>query len=189
MAASDITKSSVTLRFVTAGDPISRVIRGGEMGFWASHTEALMPDGALLGAHADGGVQARAGNYDTTWTEQLFVNVPCTDDQQAAFEQFLTAQIGKPYDMEAIGEMAVGALTGQQQSWPLTASSYICSALQTSALITAGILTQAPATPRLTTPRDLLMMVAVLAKLGTPQTRKLPANAASVTYSISPIAQ
>ena len=45
----------ITLRFVTGDDLISRAIRAAEYGFWASHTEALMPDGTLLGAHADGG--------------------------------------------------------------------------------------------------------------------------------------
>lgn len=162
---------SITLRFVTDNDLVSAAIRGGEMGFWASHVEALTPDGALLGAHYDGGVQARSGDYDAgIWTRQLFVDVPATGAQEAAFYGFLEAQIGKPYDMSAIGEMALGALGGEAPSWP-SSPSWICSALQTAALLTAGVVRAAPATVRLATPRDVLCMCAALAALGPVQAR------------------
>ena len=51
----------ITLRFVSSSDLVSRIIKGGQMGFGYQHVEALMPDGTLLGAHIQGGVQARAG--------------------------------------------------------------------------------------------------------------------------------
>ena len=54
----------ITIRFVTCRDIVSAGIRGFEYGFWASHTEALMPDGTLLGAHWQGGVLARPHDYD-----------------------------------------------------------------------------------------------------------------------------
>lgn len=104
----------ITLRFVTCHDPVSDTIRRAEMGFWASHVEALMPDGALLGAHYDGGVEARPRDYDKgQWSKELYVRVPCDPAAVQAFEDFLIAQIGKPYDMGAIGKMAVGMLTGE----------------------------------------------------------------------------
>ncbi len=160
---------AVTLRFVTGGDLISYVIRGGEMGFWASHVECRMPDGTLLGAHSDGGVQARAANYDAaTCTRQLFVDVPATQAQADAAHQFLTAQIGKPYDEMAVAEMAVGVLTGEAPDWTRSAA-WICSAVQLAALLTAGIVRAAPTTVRLATPRDVLMACAGLVAVGAPQ--------------------
>lgn len=160
----------ITLRFVTRDDPVSRIIRRGEMGFWASHVEALMPDGTLLGAHYDGGVEARPHDYDKDqWSKDLYVNVPCDSAQTQAFEDFLKAQIGKPYDMAAIWEMAAGTLTGEAPDWPHK-PSWICSALQTAALLKAGILKAAPATVRLATPRDVLVAIAALTEIGTPQT-------------------
>lgn len=160
----------ITLRFVTAGDLISRAIRGGELGFWASHVECRMPDGTLLGAHADGGVQSRAGDYDTTWSQQLFQEVPCAADQATAFYAFLLKEVGKPYDMEAICELADGFLTGESPNWT-DPPSWICSALQTGALLAAGIIKGAPATVRLATPRDVLIACAALAPVGVPELR------------------
>jgi hypothetical protein len=161
----------ITLRFVTDSDPVSDTIRRGEMGFWASHVEALMPDGTLLGAHYDGGVAARPRDYDAgQWSQQLYVPVPCAPARARAFAAFLQGQLGKPYDMTAIGEMAVGVLTGESPNWPQK-PSWICSALQTAALLSAGIIKAAPATVRLATPRDVLVAVAALVEIGTPQTR------------------
>lgn len=160
--------TAVTLRFVTCSDLISHAIRGGEMGFWASHVEALMPDNSLLGAHADGGVRARMRDYDKgQWTQELYVTLPCTDFQANAFREFLTGQVGKPYDMMAIGEMALGVLTGEAPDWRASAA-WICSALQTAALLAAGIIKSAPATVRLATPRDVLMMCAPLVAVPAP---------------------
>lgn len=162
--------ASITLRFVTANDLISRAIRGGEMGFPFSHVECKMPDGTLLGAHAQGGVQARAADYDKAWTKQLFVDVPCDDGEAAAFYTFLREQLGKDYDMEAICEMAEGAVTGEAPDWQ-NSPSWICSALQTAALLTAGIIKGAPATVRLATPRDVLVACAALTAIGVTEAR------------------
>jgi hypothetical protein len=162
-----------TLRFVTASDLVSQAIRGGEMGFWASHVEALMPDGTLLGAHVDGGVQARARDYDKgQWTKELFVTLPCSADEDAAFEAFLRSQISKPYDLTALGEMAIGVVTGEAPDWTQS-PAWICSALQTAALLTAGIIKGAPATVRLATPRDVLVACAALTAVGEPQASEI----------------
>ena len=152
----------ITLRFVSSPDIISRIIKGAELGFHYQHVEALMADGTLLGAHMDGGVQARPANYDAgTFTKDLFVKVPCGDAAASTFESFLRLQLGKPYDMVAIAELADGFLSGEAPSWP-ESPSWICSALQTAALLTAGIVHAAPASVRLSTPRDVLMMCAAL---------------------------
>ena len=158
----------ITLRFVSSSDLVSRIIRGAELGFAYQHVEAKMPDGTLLGAHLDGGVQARAANYDTAYAADLYVDVPCSADQEAAFETFLRAQVGKPYDVVAIAEMADGVVSGEAPNWPQS-PSWICSALQTAALLTAGIIKGAPATVRLATPRDVLVACAALTTIGEPK--------------------
>lgn len=167
---------SITLRFVGGagktdilGSLVSRTIAGAELGFWADHVEALTPDGTLLGAHAKGGVQARPKGYDgADYAQDLYVTLPATDIKSAAFYATLASQIGKPYDMAAIGEMAVGVLAGEAPDWQ-TSPSWICSALQIAALLTAGIVHAAPATVRLATPRDVMMMCAALVPIDNPQ--------------------
>lgn len=164
---------TVRLRFVdTQGDFVSAVIRGAQFGVAYSHVEAVTPDGFYLGALMSGGVQKRPATYDTTWTSELFVDVPATDAQAAMFYAFLTSKIGLLYDELAILEMAAGVLTGEAQDWP-SADAYICSALQTAALLTAGLVKGAPATVRLATPRDVLVGCAALTPLGAP-TFRLP---------------
>ena len=60
----------------TCHDPISEAIRLRE-NFWASHVEAVKPAGKYLGAHRDGGVQARDVGYDAgVLRQELFVDLP-----------------------------------------------------------------------------------------------------------------
>jgi hypothetical protein len=76
--------SNIRLRFVTCRDPISAGIRLRE-NFWASHVEAVTPQGQYLGAHADGGVQARAPGYDAAILQhEQLVDLAETAPGQAA---------------------------------------------------------------------------------------------------------
>jgi hypothetical protein len=146
----------ITIRFVAGSDLISRAIRLGEYGFWATHVETLMPDGTLLGAHASGGVQARPKEYDRgKFSKQLFVSIPATPEQTDRFNTFLRAQIGKPYDFEAI----IGIVA--QRDWRKD-KAWMCSELVAAGLCQdkVGIFP-----PHLAiefnhvTPRDLLLIV------------------------------
>lgn len=104
----------IHLRFVTADDMLSRLIRtqaGIAMPFTPSHVEALLPDGRdYVGAHYDGGIQARPVDYDaaTLMTlpdgrkSELIVSLPCTDAQEQAFYAFVQSKIGAPYDWKSI---------------------------------------------------------------------------------------
>jgi hypothetical protein len=121
--------SNIKLRFVTCRDPISQGIRLRE-NFWASHVEAMTPQGKYLGAHCDGGVQARDVGYDAQVLQQeLFVELPETAPGQAdEFYAFLDRHIGEPYDFESIlGFLVPNIATHQPQH-------IICSALQALAL-------------------------------------------------------
>jgi uncharacterized protein YycO len=142
------------LRFVTSGGIVSAAIRAGEYGFWCSHVEAVMPDETLLGAHIDGGVQARPAGYDRgTATRELFAHLPATTPQDAAFHTFLRAQIGKPYDITAIEALVA------ERDWTAP-DSWFCSELQAAALRACGWFASDLATGfAKITPRDLLLML------------------------------
>ena len=158
----------IRLRFVTCSDQISAVIRFAE-NFWASHCEAVMPDGTYLGAHADGGVAARPPDYDKgIWTQQLFLDLPCTDEQKAAHIRYLAKKIGEPYDAASI----FGFVARADQHTP---NHIICSALQLMSL-------RQPEAPYLpypvvvpahgVSPRDLLMILSGRVLVVDPEVRK-----------------
>lgn len=141
------------LRFVTCSDPVSAAIRFGEYGFWASHVEAVMPDGTLLGAHFDGGVKARFPGYDAaTMKREFFVVLPASVEEDAGFYAFLRAQINKPYDVEAIAAFVA------ERDWR-SPDAWFCSELQAAALERCGSLPALAADVTKITPRDLLLIV------------------------------
>ncbi len=144
----------IRLRFVTCNDPVSYGIRAAEYGFWASHTEAEMSDGRLLGAHCDGGVQARAHDYDAAkFVRELYVELPAAADMTANFYGFLQAQIGKPYDFEAIAAFVA------ERDWQIP-DAWFCSELMAAGLVYCGWFAAPLATEfNKITPRDLLLIV------------------------------
>ena len=143
----------VRIRFVSHRDLASRIIKGAQVGFWATHTEAVMPDGTYLGSRWEGGVQARPADYDAgVMDREQIVDVPCVTQAQAdVFHAYLTSMVGTPYDCAAIMEMAEGAVFGKEEEWD-EGKSIICSALMQSALIRCGRVFSAPASIRLTMP-------------------------------------
>jgi uncharacterized protein YycO len=141
------------VRFVTCADVISAGIRLAEYGFWASHAEVLMPDGKLLGAHADGGVKERDQGYDkATLLHDLFVPLTMPADQEAAFFAFLRSQLGKPYDFDAIAGIVA------QRDWRAL-DSWFCSELVAAGLEHCGYLPPLAADVAKITPRDLLLIL------------------------------
>lgn len=91
-----------------------------------SHVDAVLPNGTLLGARMDGGVQIRAADYEK-FTTSIGIVLPATDEQEVAFLGFLHAQIGKPYDHTAIMAFAADRNWQDPDSW-------FCSELQAAAL-------------------------------------------------------
>jgi hypothetical protein len=144
---------SIRIRFVTDDDVVSAGIRVAEYGFWASHCESVMPNGSLLGAHFDGGVQTRPSNYDATkWVKQLFVDVPSFGTQEQDFYDFLNHQLGKPYD--------IGGIAGfvSQRDWRLP-NAWFCSELMAAALEESALMTPVATEVYHITPRDLLLIL------------------------------
>jgi len=151
--------SNIRLRFVTCHDQISEGIRLRE-NFWASHVEAVTPAGTsppkYLGAHCDGGVQARPVGYDAAVLQQeLFVDLPATAPGQAdEFYAFLNRHIGEPYDFASILGFLVPNITAHQPQ------HIICSALQALALRQCGWFAAPLVEPaHKITPRDLLLII------------------------------
>lgn len=144
----------LTIRFVTCRDAVSAGIRAFEYGFWASHVEALMPDGTLLGAHYDGGVAARPHDYDKgQFIREMYVSIPVDDAIAARFDAFLRAQLGKPYDVEAIAGIVA------QRNWQ-ESGAWICSELIAAALSDCGYFPAHLATEfNHVTPRDVLLII------------------------------
>ena len=176
----------VRVRFVTCDDPISFGIRFGTGGFLYSHAEVVMPDGKLLGAHADGGVEERPWGYDATYKPvEVIVDVPATPAQTDACHAYLRAQCGKPYDLGAIARIA------QRDAWPTVESilrdeppewrdesKWFCSELVEAALEHAGIIPRAPDTVRKITPARLFDRLSMVAPVGLPTYAARPQAAA-----------
>lgn len=145
----------ITIRFVTtAGDPVSEGIRRFEYGFWATHVEALMPDGTLLGAHAEGGVQARPRDYDKgKFSQEMFLSIPATPAETESFHQFMREQVGKPYDFLGIAGLALARDWQNPDAW-------FCSELVAAGLSHCGIFPPHLATEfNHVTPRDALLIL------------------------------
>lgn len=165
---------AIRLRFVTGGELFSSAIRLQE-GFWASHVEAVMPDGRLLGAHIAGGVLARKADYDKgQWTKQLFVELPVEQASADAFHAYLISRLNRPYDMAAI----VGFVLHRDEH---TERGFICSALQTMALRDCGYFATPLVEPaHKISPRDLLLILSGrVPVLHDPEIAPLPAAHAS----------
>lgn len=92
----------IRLRFVSHTGIFNWACTIAQYGFWATHVEAVMPDGRYLGALSDG-VKSRPPDYDAgTVKREMFLSVKCTAEQEAIFYAFIESQIGKPYDTWAI---------------------------------------------------------------------------------------
>jgi hypothetical protein len=144
----------IRIRFVDGTDIAAAGIRAAEYGFWAIHAEAVMPDGTLLGAHYNGGVLARPAGYDKgTCSKDLIAELPADQAMTDKFRAFLRAQLGKPYDIEAIAAFVADRDWREPGSW-------FCSELQAAALNACGWFSNRLATEfNKITPRDLLLIV------------------------------
>ena len=153
---------AIRLYFVTGRDTlVSRVIRGAELGFPYSHVGAFLPDGRVVSAHARDGVHVRRIEDEAPWAARADVFIPCTATQRDNHGAWLLSQVGKPYDLVAIGAMLLGLFRGRPAAsgWP---SAWICSALQFEALAhpDVGLFPWRPTTIRTFTPE--MVMVACM---------------------------
>ncbi len=152
--------NSITLRFVTADDPLSRLISaqaGICMPFTPTHVEALSRDGkAYVGQHYDGGMAARPIGYDAAYQgrKEKFVLLPCTQAQYDAFHDFCESKIGQPYDWESI-------ISFIDPAWNLHELNHlICSAIMTAGLRACNYFPMPLVVPfHHISPRDLFLIL------------------------------
>jgi hypothetical protein len=101
----------IELQFSYQHDAGSWVIAWGTQGLW-SHVDARKRDGTLQGARSDAvggkppGVQLRPAGY-AHWTRVGVLRLEVQEEQEAAFWSFWDAQLGKPYDMVDILDIAL----------------------------------------------------------------------------------
>lgn len=157
--------NEIVIRFV--GYPITDIsddlVSIGEGGGWAQHCEALTPDGFLLGAKPEGGVQKRPRDYDAgTFSRELYVPIETPiisfDDNitpsamAGIFYSYLETKVGAPYNWTAIADIAL------EQNWKGNGGD-ICSQLMTLGLRDCGYFPRLYVTSNRITPRDLLLML------------------------------
>jgi hypothetical protein len=158
----------IRLRFVRGRSAISNAIiaRSGIcMPFTPSHVEAVSEDGQhYIGQHIDGGLLARPAGYDGAAPEdELFLDLPATDEQTTAFYAYMTRMIGMPYDWRAIINF-VGTFNVHVKDHA------ICSAIITLALRTKGCEWFPSRLPLCVPahnidPRDLLLMISAIVEV------------------------
>jgi hypothetical protein len=150
------------LQFVCAADLISEAIAWWGVGpGGVSHVDAVMPDGKLLGAHADRilgiapGVRIRPADYGV-WIRRIVVEFHSVSDLQALeWQRWLKAQVGDPYDMGAIRGFLADARLHLRGHWD-------CSALQTEGIRRLGLLGPLPYPDWQVTPDALLLMCSAI---------------------------
>jgi hypothetical protein len=71
------------------------------------HVDIEMPEGTLIGAHIEDGIQERPANYQA-WALRIRVAVPATEAQQKDVYDFARRKIGTEYDVESIMGIAAG---------------------------------------------------------------------------------
>lgn len=153
---------AIVLQFVEGSGLGSGMIKWFGHGAF-SHVDAVLPDGTLLGARNDdidgvpAGVQIRPASYVARETVRR-VELPATDEQAAAFYQFMREQIGKPYNRVGIAAFMVNA------SWS-SVGAWFCSQVVTAALQAAGWLRELSEPPNKIDPDDLYLVISALVGL------------------------
>ena len=137
-------------RIVSDHDPVSGIVRFVSRGI-VSHVGFLTDDELFeIGARADGGVAVRPINY-CNFPVQFHYAAPCTDDQYEKAQNFLHAQVGKPYNFEDILGILVNRDWRENDSW-------ICSELWAATLEQAGLIGKLASSICLFTPQDALIL-------------------------------
>ena len=141
----------ITYQFATEDSFGSAVIRWFT---WSkfSHVDLVLPDGSLLGARLNGGVQIRQPGYAKfTKTARYYVEVE--NGREDMLYKLARLQVGKPYNTKAIIAFAF-------KDYPIAGGeSWDCSELQIWLLLKIGVkaLNLNPEHVNRITPADLLM--------------------------------
>ena len=148
----------ISLQFVRGTQLDSQVIEWFGGGPLFSHVDTVLPDGQLLGARLDGGVQTRPVGYFGD-LKTLRIDLVCSDLATGRYLEFIQSQLGKPYDSTGILSFVTGRDWQEDDSW-------FCSELVASGLEKCGFFSFRPASPsNKITPPNLILMLSVLTKV------------------------
>ena len=106
----------IVLQFAQGSDLFAKTIEWYGGGPLYSHVDTVLPDGSLLGARVDGGVQVRPAGYLGAETV-LRVEIPVGDPMTDAYYNGVKAEIGKPYDVNGILGFVAGRDWRSPESW------------------------------------------------------------------------
>ena len=149
----------ITLAFFSGTGISSRAIEWFSAGN-LSHVAAVMPDGNYLDSRSDcegaaaPGVQIRPRAIEGKEEAVRFV-IPCTEQQEKLFWEFLHSQVGKPYDVPGILAFVTNRDWREPDSW-------FCSELDSAALEYAGIVKRLYLPANKVTPVALALVASVL---------------------------
>lgn len=152
--------STIRVRFVRYTDLSSLAIRFFTYGFWATHAEAILPDGRMVGAHFEGVVVKPPGWDDGCFSRELVLELdvkPATADR---FHRFMLDQVGKPYDFSAVLSFVA------RRNWH-SPDRWFCSELVAAALMKCGYLRPLAVEANRISPRDLLLILSGKVPAGT----------------------
>ena len=140
------------IRFVTQETSLfGRLIRWRTMSR-VSHAEAVLPNGTIIAALSEG-VRNVPGDYDTTSTSQIFVDVLMPPNDLNRWVTYLWSRVGRPYDWSAIYGEAL------HLNWRRP-GGFICSMLCALSLRESGTFPHPLSDPaHEITPRDLLLIL------------------------------
>jgi uncharacterized protein YycO len=155
----------INLQFAESTSIGGRIIEWYDHGRFA-HVDVVYPNGDLIGARDDvvagipSGVQVRPSTY--LGDSKVFkVEIITSDNLAGKFYDFISAQIGKPYDESAIAGFVAG------RNWYRT-GEWFCSELVAAGLVSSGYLLPLSAPANKIAPDDLLLVLSGLTEVQLP---------------------
>jgi hypothetical protein len=142
----------IVLQFAQGNDLFARDIEWYGGGPKYSHVDSVLPDGKLIGARMDGGVQIRPADYLGD-EKVLKVELPAGPSMTDAYYDFILDQVGKPYDRAGILGFLFGRNWRDENSW-------FCSELVATGLEQCGYFPfPLASTTNKITPPDLILVL------------------------------
>lgn len=128
--------SAAVLRYLTAGE--------------VSHVDLVLPSGYLLGARLRGGVVARPPDYHKF---SKIVRVSCMVPDVDAAYRFAYAQLGKPYNKQAI----VDFFLHRERAFTLSQPRWFCDEMNYCIYLVGGVQLLNTTNPLMLTPQEELL--------------------------------
>lgn len=85
-------------------------------GHWATHVDAVLPDGRLLGARPFSGVQIREPDYHD-FSRKEIVTISASAEAEEAFYSYLRDQVGKGYDYGTVLNFVIPSIKQRNDRW------------------------------------------------------------------------